>query len=76
LFPGVNNTAKKLFTGVNNTVDKFFAGVVNASNKTVCKYLREFVKKFEMVLMGYSGVWGKLINEKKHKAENLGSDSL
>jgi hypothetical protein len=29
-----------------------------------CEYLREFKKKFETVLMGYSGAGGKLINEK------------
>ncbi len=29
-----------------------------------CKYLREFSKKFETVLMGYSGAGGKLIDEK------------
>ncbi len=29
-----------------------------------CEYLREFSKKFEMVLMGYSGAGGKLIHKK------------
>ncbi len=32
-----------------------------------CKYLREFSKKFEMVLMEYSGAGGKLIHEKNQK---------
>jgi hypothetical protein len=32
-----------------------------------CEYLREFSKKFEMVLMGYSGAGGKLIHEKNQK---------
>jgi len=32
-----------------------------------CKYLREFSKKFETVLMGYSGAGGKLIHEKNQK---------
>ncbi len=32
-----------------------------------CEYLREFSKKFETVLMEYSGAGGKLINEKKQK---------
>jgi hypothetical protein len=32
-----------------------------------CEYLREFSKKFETVLMGYSGAGGKLIDEKKQK---------
>ncbi len=31
------------------------------------EYLREFSKKFEMVLMGYSGAGGKLIHEKNQK---------
>ncbi len=29
-----------------------------------CEYLREFSKKFETILMGYSGAGGKLIHEK------------
>ncbi len=32
-----------------------------------CEYLREFWKKFEMVLMGYSGAGGKLIHKKNQK---------
>ncbi len=32
-----------------------------------CKYLREFSKKFETVLMEYSGAGGKLIHEKNQK---------
>ena len=32
-----------------------------------CEYLREFSKKFETVLMGYSGAGGKLIHEKNQK---------
>jgi hypothetical protein len=31
------------------------------------EYLSEFLKKFETVLMGYSGAGGKLIHEKKLK---------
>ncbi len=31
------------------------------------EYLREFSKKFETVLMEYSGAGGKLIHEKKQK---------
>jgi hypothetical protein len=30
---------------------------------------REFSKKFETALMGYSGAWGKLIHEKKTEVE-------
>ncbi len=32
-----------------------------------CEYLREFSKKFETVLMGYSGAGEKLIDEKNQK---------
>ena len=41
-----------------------------------CEYLREFFKKFETALMGYSGAWGKLIREKKLEVENLVALSL
>ncbi len=34
-----------------------------------CEYLREFSKKFETVLMVYSGVWSKLIHEKKQNSK-------
>jgi hypothetical protein len=37
-----------------------------------CKELRrEFSKKIEMALLGYSGAWGKLIMKKKPEVENL-----
>ncbi len=32
-----------------------------------CEYLREFLKKFEMILMLLSGAWGKVIHEKNLK---------
>ncbi len=32
-----------------------------------CEYLREFLKKLETVLTGYSGAGGKLIHEKNQK---------
>jgi hypothetical protein len=35
-----------------------------------CEYLREFSKKFEMVLMEYSGAGGKLIHEKNQKKKS------
>jgi hypothetical protein len=34
-----------------------------------CKYLREFLKKFETALMAYSGARGKLIHEKNQKSK-------
>ncbi len=33
----------------------------------ICEYLREFSKKFETILMGYSGAGGKLIHEKNQE---------
>jgi hypothetical protein len=36
-----------------------------------CEYLREFSKKFEMVLMGYSGAEAKLSHEKNQKQKLL-----
>ena len=35
-----------------------------------CDYLREFSKKFETVLMQYSGAGGKLIHQKNQKQKN------
>jgi hypothetical protein len=32
-----------------------------------CEYLREFSKKFETVLLGYSGAGGKMFDEKNQK---------
>jgi hypothetical protein len=34
-----------------------------------CEYPRKFSNKFETVLMGYSGVGGKLIHEKKTRSK-------
>ncbi len=41
-----------------------------------CEYLREFLKKFEMILRLLSGTWGKVIHEKKPEAKNLVTLSL
>ena len=41
-----------------------------------CEYLRDFWKKFEIVLMGYSGAGGKLIHKKNQKQKNLVTLSL
>jgi hypothetical protein len=62
--PLVSTTLAKL-------VANFAASVVDTGGKfatgVVGKYLREFSEKFETVLMGYSGAWGKLIHEKNQK---------
>jgi hypothetical protein len=42
----------------------FATGVVDTLSR---EYLREFSKKFETVLMEYSGAGGKLIHEKNQK---------
>ncbi len=45
---------------------KFATGVVDNSgvDTMTCEYLQEFSKKFEMILMLFSGAWGKMIHEK------------
>ncbi len=35
------------------------------------EYLREFSKKIETALIGYSGAWGKLIHEKKNPTSKI-----
>jgi hypothetical protein len=52
-------------TGVIDTGGNFATGVVDTGG--TCEYLREFSKKFETVLMGYSGAGGKLIHKKNQK---------
>ncbi len=58
--PPVSTTLAKL-------VKKFAGGVVDAVDTLTCDYLREFSKKFEAVLMLYSGAGGKLIHQKNQK---------
>ncbi len=58
--PPVSTTLVKL-------VAKFAAGVLDTGGTPytlTCEYLREFSKKFETILKGYSGAGGKLIHEK------------
>ncbi len=57
------DTGGKFATGVVDTGGNFATPVANLT----CEYLREFSKKFEMVLMGYSGAVEKLIYEKNQK---------
>jgi hypothetical protein len=73
---GVGDTGGKFASGVVDTGSNFAARVIDTSHlhrwcTLTCKYLREFSKKFETVLMGYSGVGGKLIHEKNQKQKNL-----
>ncbi len=41
-----------------------------------CEYLRKFSKKFETVLMGYSGAGEKLIHEKNIAPKKPGAKNL
>ncbi len=73
-------TGGKFATGVVDTCGNFAAGVVDNCGKfatsvidtggasLLCEYLRKFLKKFETVLMEYSGAGRKLIHEKKTRS--------
>jgi hypothetical protein len=41
-----------------------------------CKYLQEFSKKIETVLMGYSGAGGKLVHDKNQKQKSRDAVTL
>ncbi len=49
----------------------FATGVNNTSETFTCEYLREFLKKLETVLMGFSGAGGGDWFIKKPEAKNL-----
>jgi hypothetical protein len=51
----------------NFQIEDFFSFATGVS----CKYFREFSKKFETVLMGYSGAGGKLIHLKNQEQKIL-----
>jgi hypothetical protein len=52
--PGINNTGGKFATSVNSTSGAHLSR----------EYFFKFLKKFTTALLGYSGAWGKLIQEK------------
>ncbi len=68
---GIVDTGGKFATGINSTSET--GGKICHRcrwyrwSTLSCEYLREFSKKFETVLMVYSGAWGKLIHEKNQK---------
>ncbi len=68
---GAKFAAGIVATGVNNTREtggKIFRRCRWHRGCTLtCEYLREFSKKFEMILMLISGAWGKVIHEKNLK---------
>ncbi len=51
-------------------VAKFATGVVDTGGAPLLEYLREFSKKFEMVLMVYSRAGGELILEKTRRKKS------
>jgi hypothetical protein len=73
------NLKAKMFICVNSTIQRCpiksikifliedFSRLPPVSLTLSCEYLREFSKKFETVLMGYSWAGGKLIDEKNPK---------
>jgi hypothetical protein len=73
-FPPVSTTqgelVAKFAAGVVDTGGEFAAGFVDTGGDLppvctlTCEYLREFSKKFEMILMLLSGAWGKVIRER------------
>ncbi len=65
---GVADTGGKFATGVVDTGGNFATGIVDTGGAPLLsKISANFRKKFEMVLMGYSGAGGKLIHEKNQK---------
>ncbi len=54
---------EKFDTGVVDTGGNFAAGVIDTGGAPWREYLREFLKKFETVLIEYSGAGGKLIHD-------------
>jgi hypothetical protein len=69
------NTGGKFATGVNNTRGTGTGNLPQVLLIPVVhldlQYLREFSKKFEMILMLLSGAWGKVIHEKNLKQKIL-----
>jgi hypothetical protein len=59
------DTGGKFATGINNTCET--GDKICRRCTLTCEYLREFSKKFETILMGYSEAGGKLIHEKNQK---------
>ncbi len=63
------DTGGKYAACVIDTGGKFATGVRWCT--MTCEYLHKFLKKFETVLMGYSGAGGKLIHGKNQKQKIL-----
>jgi hypothetical protein len=68
--PPVSTTLAKLVAkvafGVADTCGKFTISVIDTGGAPLLANI-EFLKKFETILMGYSGAGGKLIDEKNQK---------
>ncbi len=73
------NIKAKMYINVNSTIQRCPNKIITIFliedffhlPPVSCEYLREFSKKFEKVLMGYSGAGGKLIDEKKPEAKKI-----
>ncbi len=75
--PGVVDTGGNFAAGVLDTGGKFASGVVETGGAPWFANISENLKKkFETVLLGYSGAGGKLIHEKNQKQKNLLTLSL
>ncbi len=59
----------RIFSKIHGDIhsSRFATGVVDRWCTLTCEYLREFSKKFEMVLREYSGAGGKLRYDKNQK---------
>ncbi len=74
IFRGIVDTGGKFATGVNNT--RGTGGICHRCRwhwwcTLTCENLREFLKKIEMTVKLFSGVWGKVIHEKNLKQKIL-----
>jgi hypothetical protein len=75
--PPVSLTPVANAAGVVDTGGKFSTGVIDTGGAPLLGNISaNFRKKFETVLMGYSGAGGKLLHEKKPEAKNLVTLSL
>ncbi len=61
---GVVDTSDNFTTGVVDTGGKFATGVIDTGG---APRLANFVQKFGMTLVLFSGAWGKMIHEKNLK---------
>jgi hypothetical protein len=56
--------------GVVDTGHKFTVGVLDTNGAT-CEYLREFLKKFKMTLVLFSGAWGQSCESRRQMISSI-----